>query len=244
MPTTKGNVISVILAAGNGRRMGGKFKQFLRLRGRPVLVHSIEKFLQLQLVKAIIVVVPETKKRYATQLISRYIKDDRILVVAGGRNRRESMYVALEHINEQSNLKKGVGVILAHDAARPTIKTKDILRIVEEAEVHGGAVAAIPTVDLPLHVKEGMLVTPLKKEEIYRGLTPQGFRFQDLWDAHVRACELKNLDSAADNLEILKATGSSIRVRIVETEDIPKITFPDDMRRVSRILSGNAKVEV
>ncbi|MFA9262380.1 MAG: 2-C-methyl-D-erythritol 4-phosphate cytidylyltransferase [Undibacterium sp.] len=230
------NIGAVILAAGSGRRMGGKLKQFMRVNGKPLVMYSIESFLKAASIDQVLVVVPIEKVIYAKRLIGTYSRDPRISVVSGGKNRRESTYRALAQIISLREQGGQLNYILIHDAARPLIKAEDINRIATAMVKYGGAVGATPAIDLPLRVVHGMLIESIPKSDVYYGYTPQGFCLEPLWEAHNQAKRLRRLDPAADNLEILRATQSKLPVRIVEIPSAIKVTFPWDIKTVAKLL--------
>ncbi len=88
------NIAGIILAGGKGERMGGNFKQFLKINNKPVIFYSLGKFVKCDFLKEIIVVVPKEKINYSAKIIFNKFKDHRIKIIAGGDTRRWSAYNA------------------------------------------------------------------------------------------------------------------------------------------------------
>jgi 2-C-methyl-D-erythritol 4-phosphate cytidylyltransferase len=111
------SVCAIIAAAGCGKRIGGLiYKQFLEIKKKPIVVHTLEKFRQSELVDSIVIVVPKDWYRYVTvNLIEKYNITKVNQVVIGGVTRQESVYNALKVLNEE------VSTVVIHDAVRPLI---------------------------------------------------------------------------------------------------------------------------
>jgi NDP-sugar pyrophosphorylase family protein len=92
-----------ILAGGKGTRMGnvGMPKQFLQLGNRPIIIHTLEKFVLNDEFDAIIVSCPENWIQHAKDIISKYIKDDRVKIIAGGKERNDTLKNGITYIHEQ-----------------------------------------------------------------------------------------------------------------------------------------------
>ena len=86
----KYNVAAVILAGGRGERMGGIYKQFLKIKGRPLLFFSLDKLIKAKNIARVVVVVPRGKLRYARSVISQRYADKHINIISGGATRRAS----------------------------------------------------------------------------------------------------------------------------------------------------------
>ena len=78
------NLAAVILAGGKGMRMGGNYKQFIKIGGKPVLFYSLREFINASCVEKIIIVVPYEKINYAKNIVSRIDSSKSVAVIAGG----------------------------------------------------------------------------------------------------------------------------------------------------------------
>jgi 2-C-methyl-D-erythritol 4-phosphate cytidylyltransferase len=131
--------IAIIVAAGTSSRMTGDVpKQFLLIRGKPVLMYSIEKFSRHS--DNIIVVLPAEYEKYWAELCITYNLNIPHIVVSGGMLRAESVKNGLNLINEEC-------IVAVHDAARPLVSEMLIDKLYKETEKSGNAIPAIKVND-------------------------------------------------------------------------------------------------
>jgi len=127
----------LITAAGKGLRMQSDIpKQFLELKGKPILMHSIEKFLLFDPDIRIILVLPEEQLSFWNKLCEKHQFNTDYLLVTGGSTRFESVKNGLKHAPDS-------GLIGVHDGVRPHIHPETIDRIYQAAARHGNAIPAI-----------------------------------------------------------------------------------------------------
>ncbi|MDY2959348.1 MAG: 2-C-methyl-D-erythritol 4-phosphate cytidylyltransferase [Hornefia sp.] len=174
-------IFGVILAGGNGNRMGNtdKPKQFLEIAGKPIIVHTIEKFLCSNKINKIIVLCPEIWKEYTEKLCREYFADKDIAVISGGDNRNETLMNGINYIEKKYGIDKNTALI-THDSVRPFI-TKTII---EEniSYLSGGKICttAVPSTDTIFISRGGDVVDmALKRKECYQVQTPQSFFAMD-----------------------------------------------------------------
>ena len=112
------DIYGVILAGGQGTRMGNmdKPKQFLEIGGRPVIIHTIEKFIVNPSFEKIIILAPKQWLAYTRDIIRRYIREyDRTAVIEGGNTRNETIMNSIRYIEEQGKLTDDT-MIVTHDS--------------------------------------------------------------------------------------------------------------------------------
>ena len=155
----------VIVAGGSGKRMGAEIpKQFLELAGRPVLMHTIERFKVYNDAIEIITVLPENQLRYWIDLQKKHSFTIPHTLVKGGSNRFFSVRNGLKFVNAS-------GLVAIHDGVRPFVSIDTIERCFETAEKLGNAVPAIsPTESLRIVTEEGSL--PVNRYKHHRYLMP------------------------------------------------------------------------
>src|SRR5690625_3864478 len=179
-PDQDGRVAVIVAAGGAGRRMegtgGGVRKQYLELRGEPLILHSLRPFLTHPEVGAIVIALPpedlEEPPAWLTEL------DPRIELVAGGEERGDSVRNALARVPEKAK------IVLVHDAARPLVDRATIDRTIEAAGRGVGAIAAIPLTDTLKEVDdEGRITSTPDRSRYWRAQTPQAFPRDLLIDA-------------------------------------------------------------
>jgi len=118
MPRTRPKVYVIVPAAGSGKRLGGSVrKQFLVLRDKPILVHTLQRFEHCPEVDEIAVAVPEQSITEMESLLSRYRLHKVSMVTVGGEKRQDSVYNVLRRMTFNAT-----DIVLVHDAVRPFIE--------------------------------------------------------------------------------------------------------------------------
>ena len=130
----------VIPAAGQGKRMGTKeSKQFLLFHQKPIFLHTIDVFEGHPEVDEIVVVVRETEIERTQRLIKEQGLKKVSNIVAGGRERQESVFMGLKVLTTD--------FVLVHDAVRPFVTQGAITRLIKEIQAHDAAILAVPMKD-------------------------------------------------------------------------------------------------
>lgn len=207
----------VIVAGGSGKRMGADVpKQFLELAGRPVLMHTIERFRAFSDKIEIITVLPENQLRHWIELQCQYAFNIPHTLVKGGIHRFNSVRNGLKFVNVPS-------LVAIHDGVRPFVSIETIKRCFDEAEKSGNAIPAVTPVD-SLRVIAGEGTEPLNRMNIRLIQTPQVFNSELLKKAYSQQYSADFTDDAT----VVEKMG--VRINIVEgnRENI-KITNPEDL---------------
>ena len=187
-------------AAGSGRRMGGVRKPFLELAGEPVLVHALRPFLADERVVSISVALGGEDAANPPDWLTEL--DPRVVVVAGGASRGESVALALAAIED------GVTIIAVHDAARPLVTTHVVSACIDLAAAGISAVAGYPAVDTMKTVDaDGHIVSTPERANLWHAQTPQVFPAELL----LRAYEGGSLD-ATDDATLVEQAGGVVRM--------------------------------
>ncbi|MBE6472800.1 MAG: 2-C-methyl-D-erythritol 4-phosphate cytidylyltransferase [Coriobacteriaceae bacterium] len=173
------NVFAAVLAGGMGTRMGNpdKPKQFWDLAGKPVIVHTVEKFCLVSDFAKVIVPVPETWVNQTRDVMARYLPafTGKIDVIAGGEDRNGSIMNAIAHIEQLGALDDDT-LIVTHDAVRPFVSYRIIKENIEAARSTGACDTVIPATDTIVHSVDGQVIASIPpRAEHYQGQTPQSF---------------------------------------------------------------------
>jgi 2-C-methyl-D-erythritol 4-phosphate cytidylyltransferase len=213
---------AILLAGGMGSRMGeGQPKQFLRIAGKPVLVHSFEA-LRKQMPGAMIVIVAPVDAM--SQVCSMLAQEPDTMIVPGGTSRQGSTLEGLKAL-----LPFKPNNVLIHDAARPFVSGQiisDVLRALERHEAVDVAIAATDTIVVE---REGYIQSIPERKHIMRGQTPQAFRYKSLLACYEEIGE-ESLMNFTDDCGIYLHCNPFGQVRIVKGhEENFKITTPVDM---------------
>lgn len=207
----------VIVAGGSGKRMGAEIpKQFLELAGRPVLMHTIERFKSFNDAIEIITVLPENQLRFWIDLQAKHSFSILHTLVKGGSNRFFSVRNGLKFVNNQ-------GLVAIHDGVRPFVSIDTIKRCFDAAEKLGNAIPSIsPIESLRLLTETGSI--PLKRLDVKQIQTPQVFNAGLIKNAYLQEYS----QDFTDDSTVLEKTGEKINLVEGNRENI-KITNPEDL---------------
>ena len=215
---------AVIVAGGSGTRMGGELpKQFLQLKGKPVLWHTLSAFLDSYKDMQIILVLPEKFLDTGKQVIDLTHDPKRIKIVAGGRTRFHSVQNGLEQVKRHS-------VIFVHDGVRCLVSPSLIRRCYKAALDKGNAIPATRAVDsIRIETVGGNKIADRAKVRIIQ--TPQTF-FSDIIKT---AFDTEYHESFTDEAGVVESMG--VKIHLVEGEETNiKITRPVDLLIAEKIL--------
>ncbi len=208
----------VIVAGGSGRRMGTEIpKQFLMLAGRPLLMHTLQKFFDFDAGMRIIVVLPfahiETWNRLCAGM--RFIIPHQI--ATGGHNRFDSVKNGLALVTDDE-------IVAIHDGARPLVSHEVIESCFAAAEESGSAIPVIrPSESLREVVHNAS--RPVDREQFRMVQTPQTFRAKLIKAAYRQPFQQQFTDDAT----VFEAAGHEVRLVDGHPENI-KITLPADLQ--------------
>ena len=215
---------ALILAGGSGIRMGQDIpKQFLHLAGKPILMHTIEKFYGYDNEINIVVVLPESQIIYWENLVEEFSFTIPHKTAVGGTERFHSVKNGLSYISAPS-------LVAIHDGVRPLVSIEIISRCFEAALVYGNAVPVIPPSD------SLRIVTDKGSKPVNRGLmkliqTPQVFDAERIQIAYNH----KFNPAFTDDATVLEKTGEKIVLVEGSIQNI-KITTPLDLVLAEEIL--------
>ncbi|MBO8136911.1 MAG: 2-C-methyl-D-erythritol 4-phosphate cytidylyltransferase [Desulfotomaculum sp.] len=231
------NVYAVIPAAGVGSRMKSKVKkQYLQLKGLPVLVHTIKVFEKCPVVKGIVLVVNEKDVLFCTEEIVEKYKFKKVLsVVPGGECRQHSVYNGLKKLPAEEE-----DIVAVHDGARPLVTENVLLETISAARKYGAAVTAVPVKDTIKFAEPGgkVIETP-PRDKLWAVQTPQVFKYGLLLKAYREA--FKDNYIGTDDSSLVERMGLPVYLISGSYENI-KITTPDDMLLAEAILDRRSEV--
>jgi len=216
----------IIVAGGSGVRMGGSIKkEFALIGSRPVLYHAVKPFLDTQLFNSIVVVINESLKEKASQLLSPCFEvtgKEILSYVNGGSSRRESVLNGLLSLQKESP-----DVVLIHDGARPWI-TKDVIQaVLSKTQEKGAAIPVIPAVNALKEIdREGKILRSINRDTAVGAQTPQGFLYSKILSAHLLAEPLGK--DYADDAEIWQEFVGAVYT-VPGNMGNKKITYKEDL---------------
>jgi 2-C-methyl-D-erythritol 4-phosphate cytidylyltransferase len=223
----------IIPAAGSGQRFGATIpKQYLPLHGKPILEHTLAKFFYYRRIEKIVVVIDA--KDYFWQQFRLNAYGDKILLTTGGKERYQSVFAGLKTLSAFVNPQD---FILVHDAVRPCLQHTDIDKLIDTVGNHpvGGILGTKVRDTLKSINKQDEILDTVHKDNIWRALTPQMFRFTLLWQALQQATlENKYLPDDAAAIEELGLLPMIVEGR----QDNIKITYPEDLAVAEKYYQG------
>nr|WP_316621150.1 2-C-methyl-D-erythritol 4-phosphate cytidylyltransferase [uncultured Ruminococcus sp.] len=229
-------IFAVILAGGTGSRMGSTDmpKQFLEIKGKPILNHTVEKFLPNPKFEKIIVLSPKAWLGHTKEIIRKYTgKSDKIVVIEGGSTRNETIMNAIRYIDGQYGLDDDT-VIVTHDSVRPFLTHRIIEENIAAAQQYGACDTVIPATDTIVEGNGTAITAIPDRRKMYQGQTPQSFKAKLLRDAY-DSLSAEEKDILTDAAKILVMKGKEVRLVQGETFNI-KITYPYDLKIARSLL--------
>ena len=209
----------------------GKPKQYRDLAGKPVLVRSIQVFLDHPTIRWVLPVIHPDHRELFSGL---GLEHERLLdPVSGGAQRQASVLAGLEALAPHKP-----DLVLIHDAARPLVEGMVIDGVVAALSASDGAVPVVPVTDTIKRSDDGKTVTTTEdRNTLFAAQTPQGFRFAQILSAHMRASRLPR--EFTDDAAIAEWAGMTVALTQGSARNI-KITHPDDFARAERLLGGGS----
>jgi 2-C-methyl-D-erythritol 4-phosphate cytidylyltransferase len=221
----------IIPAAGTGQRFGSQIpKQYLPLNGKPLIEHTIAKFLYHPRIEKIVVAIHSNDHFWPQlRLDSNW---DKILITTGGEQRCHSVYSALQRI---SGLAHPQDFVLVHDAVRPCIHHDDITKIIDEVGNHPvGGILGSRVRDTLKHISQNNeILDTVTRENIWQALTPQMFRYKILLQALSQV--ISSNSDVTDEAEAIESLGF-IPMIVEGRRDNIKVTFPEDLSLAEKYL--------
>ena len=229
MPQKK--AVAVIVGAGQGVRMGSDTrKQYMVLGDRPVLAHAVLAFEKCDAIEGIFLVIPAGDDAICKkEIIDPLGLRKPVTLVTGGTTRQESVFKGLRAVDGQSTL------VAIHDGVRPLVRIEDISKCVRVADIHGGCILALAASDTMKTVDvEDRVVVTLKRHTIRMAQTPQAFRYDLIFGAHIAA--QKENYVGTDDAELAERCGEVVKVIEGDPYNI-KITTPEDLKLAEVLLA-------
>ncbi len=220
---------AVIVAAGAGRRAGGEVpKQWRNLRGRPVVLWSVEALRAAGAEQVIVVVSPDDRHPAASVLDG----EPRVQITPGGAERIDSVRAGLAAVAP------GVEAVLIHDAARPFVTADHVRALLAALDKAEGALPALAVSDTLKRAGGDRVVSgTAERTGLWRAQTPQAFRRTAIEAAYAAwpAGEVPTDDAA-----VLERAGGQVQLTPGDPM-LMKLTYPEDFP-MAEALAGAARI--
>lgn len=217
---------ALIVAGGRGSRMNSPVpKQFVELKGKPLLMHTFEVFVKSDPRFEFVLVLPDEQIPYWQKLCEKFRFTRNHLVVSGGETRFQSVKKGLAKIDEE-------GIVFIHDGVRPLVSLQTIDNCFQRALETGNALPVIPPAESVREIFNGRS-RAVDRRRFLLVQTPQTFRVSLIKQAYRQ----KFIDKFTDDASVLENTGETIHLVEGNRENI-KITYPGDFRLAKAHLSA------
>ena len=213
----KTNIYGVVLAGGKGTRMGNveKPKQFMEVGGKPIIIHTLEKFVVNPQFERVIVLSPKQWITYT----------------------HDTIMNAISHIEKFYGLDEET-IIVTHDSVRPFVTHRILEDNIHYAKEYGACDTVIPATDTIVESMDNQKISNIPdRSKMYQGQTPQSFHAKRLREVFDELSE-EEKTILTDACKILVLKGDAIHLVEGEVFNI-KITYPYDLRVAESILGGN-----
>ncbi|WP_107820674.1 2-C-methyl-D-erythritol 4-phosphate cytidylyltransferase [Mangrovibacterium marinum] len=218
---------ALIVAGGSGTRMGSDIpKQFLVLNGKPILMHTIERFSDYDPAFKITLVLPSAQFAYWRELCTRHKFTIAHQLVAGGNSRFQSVKNGLNALPEQ-------GIVFIHDGVRPLVSAATIRNCEKTARQSGNALPVVPVIESIRQITADGGSQHADRSQYRLVQTPQTFRLGLI----KKAFQQEESPLFTDDASVCEAMGETINLVTGNPENI-KITQPSDLKIAALFLEG------
>lgn len=216
-------ISAIILAGGKGKRMGAPVsKQFIEIKGKPIIYYTIKKFSENKKIDNIVVVLSKDEVGYFKEnILEKYnLKVDNIVI--GGTERQDSVYNGLKSLEDTNT-----DIVLIHDGARPFISDRIIDDGIKFAQVYGAcAPGVMPKDTIKIKNESNFSVSTPERGSLVAIQTPQVFKFNEILECHEKI-KINNI-VVTDDTMIAEKFGYSVYLYDGEYTNI-KVTTPEDL---------------
>ncbi|MEE0902514.1 MAG: 2-C-methyl-D-erythritol 4-phosphate cytidylyltransferase [Methanobrevibacter sp.] len=230
-------IFAAILAGGIGSRMGGTDtpKQFLDLGNKPVIIHTIEKFVINNKIDKIIVLTPQNFINHTNHLINEYIGEtENIVVIEGGETRNDTLINSINYIDEHFGIDDD-SIIITHDSVRPFVTHRIIEDNIEAAKRYGACDTVVPATDTIVESINARTIESIPvRDYYYQGQTPQSFNIKKLFNL-ISSLTEEESNILTDACKIFTLKDEDVYLVEGEVTNI-KITYPYDLKLANTIL--------
>jgi 2-C-methyl-D-erythritol 4-phosphate cytidylyltransferase len=221
-------IAAVIAAAGLGKRMDSrKPKQFLTLAGKPVLWHTLQRFIKIGMFSEIVLVINRGSFRYCQQAIVKKYKFNQVKLVIGGKERQDSVYHGLKSLSP-------CDYVVIHDGVRCLVTAQIIRKTIQAACKFQAAVAAVPIKDT---IKESVIGHIVKRtidrDTLWMIQTPQVFRYDLIMKAYQQAA--KRGFYSTDDASLVEKLDRKVKLVMASYNNI-KITTAIDLSIAENVI--------
>jgi 2-C-methyl-D-erythritol 4-phosphate cytidylyltransferase len=211
---------AILAAAGSGKRFGSEIpKQFIEVAGKPIIIHTLERFEKCPDIDKIILLLPESEISSFSDSIQLYKISKLEKIIAGGASRAGSVLNGINALGSETD------IVAIHDGARPLVSLEEISRVIEKAEETGAACLVGKITDTIKEIDGNLILSTLDRTKLRRALTPQAFSLRILKRAFAEneiSDKITDESSMVEKMgvEVSFIEGSSRNIKITTKEDL------------------------
>ena len=219
---------AIVLSGGTGKRMNSDIpKQYMMLKDKPVLAHSLLAFEQSPVDDIVIVCGAGDEEYIIKEFVEKYSLSKVSAVCAGGAERYNSVYNGLKAC-------KDTDYVLIHDGARPYVSDEIIKRNIEEVQKYKAVVTSVKATDtVKIADDNGFVISTPERKSVYFMQTPQTFEYKLALDSYSKLIEELEKEvkvQVTDDAQVVEMY-SEIKVKLIEGDySNIKITVPKDLQ--------------
>lgn len=220
----KAKCTAIVLAAGQGKRMGTKTqKQYLEIGGKPILYYSLRAFEDCELIDEIVLVVGAGQIDYCQrEIVSKFGFGKVKTIIEGGAERYHSVANGLCEAEE--------GYVFIHDGARPFVNEEILQRVYNEVILHKACVVGMPVKDtIKISDANGFADSTPDRNFLWQIQTPQVFETTLIKEAYKKLMESDTINVTDDAMVVEQMLGQKVKLVTGAYENI-KITTPEDLK--------------
>lgn len=219
----------IIVAAGSGKRMKLDInKQYIKIKGKEVIAHTINAFYKNSSIDEIIVCIKKEEEAFfRTNIIDKY-EYKNIKIAYGGAERQDSINNGLKEVSKDCNM------VLIHDGARPFIDNSVIDNSINIAKEKGAVVVGVPVRDTIKIVSRETIESTPERSTLWQAQTPQTFTYDLITRAYEEAYKANYYGT--DDSMLVENIGHNVTMIMGSYENI-KITTPEDIDYAEHILN-------
>lgn len=218
--------IAIIFAGGTGQRMGAEIpKQFLKVCGKEIIIHTLELFENNDNVDEIYVSCIDEWIDYLNTLVSKFDISKVVRIFPGGKTGQDSIFIGLDEVKKDHD----DAIVLIHDGVRPLVSEETITNCIHAAEQYGSAITVSPCFETPIRSVSGETVEEMPpRAEMYTAQAPQCFHLNDLHALHLEERKINpDYTGIVDSCGLMFKYGK--RCHLVEgNRGNIKVTTPED----------------
>ena len=221
-------ISAIILAGGKGTRMGANIsKQYIKLKGKPILYYTIKRFSESKDIDKIILVLPKDEIDYCKEKVLDKYSLHVDLIVEGGKERQDSVMNALNELIDEE-------IVLIHDGARPFVSQRIIDEGIKYARLYGASAPGVmPKDTIKIKGDNNFALSTPDRNTLVAIQTPQVFKFGIIKECHKK---VKEEDSkVTDDTMVVETYGNKVYLYEGDYTNI-KVTTPEDLILAEKLI--------